>query len=88
MSAGEIAPALEARLGPVSIGPADVDRAELAQYQQHFIEVLGRGVIGVDQQGNIGFLFDRSVPHRDSFSKPLTAASWNDHSPTRPYGRT
>ena len=61
-----VAPALEAGLGPIAVGAADVDRAELAQHQQHLVEMVGRGVVGVDQQGDVelGFGIVVSVGHR------------------------
>ena len=66
MQPGQLAPALEAGLGPIAIGAADVDRPKLAQDQQHFVEMIGRGVVRVDQQGNVqlGFGVFVSVSHR------------------------
>ena len=66
--AGEIAPALEARLGPVAVGAADIDGSELAKDQQNLVKVLRGRVIGVDQQCDIGFRVDIPLAHRDSFS--------------------
>ena len=66
MHAGQLAPALEAGLGPIAIGAADVDGAELAQHQQHFVEMVGRRIVGVDQQGDVqlGFGVIVTVGHR------------------------
>ena len=64
---GEIAPALEARLRPIAVGAADVDGAELAQNQQYVIQMVGRRVIRIDQQGNIGFLVRQEITHHESF---------------------
>ena len=70
---------LRLALRPIAVGAADVDRAELAEHQQHLVEMVGRSVIGVDQQGDIGFvlrLFDRA------FRVPFvlsSAASRNGH---------
>ena len=71
MEAREQPPALEAGLRPVAVGSADVDRAELAQNQQHIIEMLGRRVVGVDQQGDVGFLLGVAIAHYDSFFASL-----------------
>ena len=84
VGAGQIAPALEAGLGPIAVGAADVDRAELAKHQQHFVEMVGRGIVGVDQQGDIGFLLERcGRAFANSFFCLSSAASRNDHSLAR-----
>jgi hypothetical protein len=41
MHAGQRAPALEAGLGPIAVSAADIDRAQLAQHQQHLVEMVG-----------------------------------------------
>ena len=61
MHAGQRAPALEAGLGPIAVGAADVDRAQLAQHQQHLVEMVGRGIVGVDQQGDVQLGFGVSL---------------------------
>ena len=70
MEAGQLAPALEAGLGPIAVGAADVDGAELAEHQQHVVEMLRRSIVGIDQQGDIGFLVRRPVAHSDSLLFP------------------
>ncbi len=87
MEAGQLAPALEAGLGPVAVGPADVDRAQLAEHQQHLVEMLGAGVVGVDQQRDVVFHFAVAFAHENESpvgSNLSTAASRNGHSRTRP----
>jgi hypothetical protein len=63
VQAGELAPAFEAGLGPIAVGAADVDRPELAEHQQHFIEVLGARIVGVDQQRDILFRLANILAH-------------------------
>ena len=63
VEAGQLAPALEAGLGPIAVGAADVDRAELAEHQQHFVEMLGASIVGVDQQGDVVLSFAVSFVH-------------------------
>jgi hypothetical protein len=67
VGAGEIAPAFKAGLGPIAVGAADVDCTELAENEQHFVQMLRRCVIRVDQESDIGFLLGLSVAHYDSF---------------------
>ena len=70
MAAGEVAPALEARLRPIAVGAADVDRAELAENEEDFVEMVGDGIVRVDQQGDIVFLFDQ-VARASTISPPV-----------------
>ena len=63
MQAGQFLPALEAGLGPIAVGAADVDGAELAQHQEHFVEMPGRRIVGIDQQGDILFRVAVAVRH-------------------------
>src|SRR3546814_6647696 len=48
------APALERRFLPVAVGTADVDCAELRQDGQNRVERIGRRVVGVYQERDVG----------------------------------
>jgi hypothetical protein len=67
MGAGEVSPTLEAGLGPITVGAADVDGSELAEDEQDLVEMVGRCIVCIDQQGDIGLVVDASLAHRDSF---------------------
>jgi hypothetical protein len=50
---GQFAPALEAGLGPIAVGAPDVDGPEFPKDEQHLVEMVGRRVVGVDEQGDV-----------------------------------
>jgi len=73
MLAGEVAPALERGLGPIAISAADIDGAELTEHQQHFVEMIRRRIVGVDQQSDVEFMVAFvAVDHRKLAPVPLT----------------
>ena len=64
MGTGLFAPALEAGFRPIAVSAANIDRAQLAEHQQDLIEMLGRCVVGIDQEGNIVFRLAVAVAHQ------------------------
>jgi len=41
--------------------------AKLAKHQENLVEMIGRGIVGIDKQGDVGFLFSKSIRHAHPF---------------------